>query len=162
MRSSRNSLARFSDSGLLLLVIEGAADRVMGVVRLDDQIGDGELDLVGPQLSGFRLRRQPEAFAEIEQDIGRLADDPLAIAQEGRGEGGRGDVRAVPQAHQFAGAALARHVDIVGAGLLQRQSDEFAAPLDARPVVQLVGHAGSLLFRSAGQHRSVPGDKCME
>ena len=125
---------------------------MVGVVRFDHQIGDGELDLVGPQLRGFRLRRQAVTFAEIEQDVGGLPDQPPAVAQEGRGEGRRGDVAAVPQAQQRLGAVLARHVDIVGTGFLQRQADEFAAPLDAGPVVKLVGH-GSSSAGSVGDHR---------
>ena len=35
---------------------------------------------------------------------------------------------------------VARHVDIVGAGLLQRQAHELAAALDPRPIVELVTH----------------------
>src|SRR5207253_10553369 len=37
-------------------------------------------------------------------------------------------------------ASPARHVDIVGAGLFQRQPDEFAAALDRGPVIELVAH----------------------
>jgi hypothetical protein len=37
-------------------------------------------------------------------------------------------------------AAVAGDVHVIGAGILQRQADELAAPLDAAPVVKLVGH----------------------
>ena len=37
-------------------------------------------------------------------------------------------------------ASPARHVDIVGAGLFQRQPDELAATLDRGPVIELVAH----------------------
>jgi hypothetical protein len=36
---------------------------------------------------------------------------------------------------------LAGDIDIVRAGRFQRQADEFTAPLDARPIMQLIGHA---------------------
>ncbi len=42
----------------LLLVIEPAGDRMMGVVNLDHEIGDGELQLMRPQSPGFVARRQ--------------------------------------------------------------------------------------------------------
>ena len=90
------------------------------------------------------LAARPQAFAEIEQDVGGLADDHLAVAQEGRGEGGGGDVHIVPQAHQRPRAVVARHVYIVGAGFLQRQADEFAAPLDTGPIVEFIDHGSSL------------------
>jgi len=54
----------------------------MGVVNFRHEIGNGELQLVHPQLSGFRLRRQPVARAEIEQDVGGLPDHELAGFEE--------------------------------------------------------------------------------
>src|SRR5262249_26466408 len=37
-------------------------------------------------------------------------------------------------------SALAADIDVVGACLLEREADEFAATLDLRPVVELVAH----------------------
>jgi hypothetical protein len=51
---------------LLLLIIEPARDRMVGVVNLDDEIGDGELELMRPKPSLFVARRQIQARAEIE------------------------------------------------------------------------------------------------
>ena len=44
-------------------------------------------------------------------------------------------------AEHGGGELAARHIDIIGAGFFQRQTDEFAAPLDLRPVVKLVTHS---------------------
>ena len=55
-------------------------------------------------------------------------------------------------------SALARDVDIVGAGLLEREPDEFAPPLDGRPVIQLVSHgfasAAVVYFRHSDREAS--------
>ena len=58
----------------LVFVIQRDADRVMGVVRLVDQVGDGELQLVRPQAPLLRARRQAVARAEEQQDVRGLAD----------------------------------------------------------------------------------------
>jgi hypothetical protein len=54
-----------------------------------------------------------------------------------------GKGRMVPyleRGHQQIDAAIAaRHVDVIGARFFQRQSYEFAAALDRRPVIQFVG-----------------------
>ena len=41
--------------GALILVIEAARDRMMGLMHLGHEIGDGELQLVRPQPSGLVL-----------------------------------------------------------------------------------------------------------
>src|SRR5262249_24072487 len=53
--------------------------------------------------------------------------------------------------HRRDALALARDVDVIGASLLKRETDEFAAALDGRPVVELVTHvqpAGALCASS--------------
>ena len=51
---------------LLLSVIQADCDRVMHVVHLRDEIGDGELELVCPQTGRFVLRHQPQnAYLEL-------------------------------------------------------------------------------------------------
>src|SRR6185437_3088137 len=50
--------------GPLILVIEAAGDRMMGIMCLDHEVGDGELKLVRPEASGFAGRRQAVARAE--------------------------------------------------------------------------------------------------
>ena len=69
---------------------------MVDVVRLDHEVGDGELDLVGPEPTGLGLRREAVALAEIEEDVGALADDALAVDQERRRKGGRLDLRILP------------------------------------------------------------------
>ena len=105
-----------------------------------------------PQPARLVARRQPEARAEIEQDVGGLADDELAGLEERRRERRARDARAVDELHHRRHAALAapaRHVDIVGAGLFQRQAHELAAPLDRRPVVELVAHLSAPMDATA-------------
>ena len=111
-------------------------------MHLGDEIGDGELQAVGEPAQRFVLRREAEFRPEIEEDVGHMRDDQRAVLQERRREG---DVRfgcALHERHHLIGAAtgLARDVDIVRAGLFQRQPHEFSAPLDAVPVVKFVGH----------------------
>ena len=71
-----------------------------------------------------------------------MRDEDVAVAQERRREGGER-----PLAHQgrhrldaAPGPMAARDIDIIGARLLERQADEFAAALDAGPVEEFVGH----------------------
>ena len=40
----------------------------------------------------------------------------------------------------LAGAMASGDVDVIGAGVLEREADELAAPLQARPVEEFVGH----------------------
>src|SRR5205823_1899446 len=47
---------------------------------------------------------------------------------------------ALDQLGDRAIAALARDIDVIGACLLQSEADEFAAALDAGPVIELVAH----------------------
>ncbi len=119
---------------------------MVGVVRLDQEVGDGELQLVGPQPAGIIPWRQTQGVAQEQQDVGALGDQPAAGLQERRRE--RRHVRPLHQRHHrrdalAVGGRTARHVDIVGARRLQRQPHELAAPLDGGPVVELVSHARS-------------------
>src|SRR5262245_9060334 len=130
----------------LFFVVEIAGDRVVGVVDQHDEIGDGELQLMHPQPPCLVARRQPQPRTEIQQNVGGLADHQLAGAQERRRKGWPFDPVSVDELHHRRHAALAaaRHVDIVGAGLLQGQPHELAAALDRRPVVELVAHRSDL------------------
>ena len=73
---------------LLVLVIEAHADRMVGVMRLVDEIRDGELYLVRPQPARRVLWREPVLRAEIEQDRRRLADEKVAGPRKGGAKGG--------------------------------------------------------------------------
>jgi hypothetical protein len=121
----------------------------MGVVDLDEEVGHGQLQLVGPQPPCRIARGQAQPPTEEEKDVRRLSDDLPAGAQERRRERRAFEVLVVqdPGHRRHAAAAglgLQGHVDVVGRGFLERQADEFAAPLDAGPVVELVAHAGVL------------------
>src|SRR5262245_2051063 len=104
----------------------------MGVVDLDHEVGDGKLQLMGPQASGLVAGNKPKPWAEVEQDVRGLGDDELAGLEERRRERGTLRARVVEQLlHRgyAAFAGTARHVDVVGARLFQRQADELAATL---------------------------------
>ena len=115
---------------------------MVGVVNFLHQIGDGQLQLQRPEPIGFAARHQPQARPEIVQDQRGLRDHQLAGLEKRRRIGRTLDPRAIHELrHRVpAVAAAARHVDVVGAALLQRQADELAAALDFRPVVKLVAH----------------------
>ena len=117
----------------LVLVIKIRRDRVVGVVDLDDEVGDRQLQAVGVEAERLVRRREAELRAEISEDVRHMRDDDLAVAQE-RGREGR--ERLVPhQRHHrvdaASGPSLTRDVDVVGAGLLEGEADEFAAARDS-------------------------------
>src|SRR5436190_8282384 len=60
----------------------------------------------------------------------------------------------IDQFIDHAVAAPARDIDIVGARLLQREADKFAASLNPRPVVKLVAHGRSAPLSSSRVSRS--------
>src|SRR5499433_2051368 len=88
---------------LLVLIVERGSERMMGVVDLRYKISDGELELMQPQSSRFRLRRKPVAAAEIEQDIGGLSDHELACLEVWRRKWRR--VALLQHPHHRGGAA---------------------------------------------------------
>src|SRR5688572_30751570 len=93
-----------------------------------------------PQPPLFVPWRQAEARPEIVQDVRGLRDCQLAGFENRRSEWRMFLALAPDQLVNHAIAALARHVDVVGARLFQRKPDEFAAPLNFRPVIKLVAH----------------------
>src|ERR1041384_8172435 len=110
--------------GDLLLEIEPACHRVMRVVDFDDEVRDGELQLMQPQPLGLVLRGEPKPRAEPVQDQRGLRDGGLAGLQDRRGERRMLLVFAIDQPIDRAIAALARDIDVVGARLFQREPDE--------------------------------------
>ena len=108
---------------------------MVAVVHFDDQVGDGQLQLMRPQAARLVVRHQPQARPEKQQDVGGLADQQIASLQVGRRERRAAHSLVFQEVHQrrqthAAVRRAARDIDIIGAGLLQRQPDEFAAPLD--------------------------------
>ena len=130
-------------SCLLVLEIEVGRDRVMRVVNLRDEIRDRELQPMGEDAACLILRREPELGAEIVENVGDMRDDDLAVAQERRREGGLRRAAFEFRRHALyaaSGAVLPRHIDVIGAGCLERETHELAAPLDARPIIELIRH----------------------
>jgi hypothetical protein len=69
---------------------------MMRVVHLVHEVGDRELELVGPEAGALLPRRQPMPVAQVLKDGGGLTDQPPAVPQEGRREGRPGDVLRFP------------------------------------------------------------------
>src|SRR5438067_3902476 len=118
---------------------------MMGVVDLQHEIGNGELELVHPQFSGLRLRRQPVTGAEVEQDVGGLPDHQRTRFQKRRREWRRTLAPLHHFHHRAHAIAAARDVAVGGTGVLEREADIFAAALDEGPVIELVAHWRSLM-----------------
>src|SRR5947207_2768578 len=107
----------------------------MCVVRLVDDIGDRQLQLMRPQPPGFVARREAESPPEVKQDVRGLRDEHVTVFEERRGER---QVRVPDSVHQplhrWHAAAPARDIVIFGASLLQGETYEFTAALDTRPI----------------------------
>ena len=98
------------------------------------EIGDRQLQLMRPEPAGFGGRGEVVTRPEIEEDIGGLADQQLPRSQKRRGEGRMLDLLAVEQAqHRTLATRFPGDIDIVGPGLLQRQANKLATPLNRRP-----------------------------
>ena len=141
-----------------ILVIELAAERMVRIVDFLDEIGHRELQLVQPEPVRLQAWRKLQARAEIEQNLGGLCDHQLAGLEERRREGRALLAAAVHHRHHFIHAGFRpRNVVVSGAGILQRQTHEFASALDLRPIKQLVAHGiTSLPFRGASFARVAP------
>src|SRR6267143_4764095 len=144
----RGAALRF---GLLVLVVEGAPDRVVRVVRFDQPVGDGELELVRPDPGCLAFRHEAVARREPEEDVRSLRDHQLPRFQKWRSERQTSVGFAFHEAHQRRNAALRqpRDVHVVGARYFQCEPHEFSAALDRGPVIELVAH-GVLLQEMSG------------
>src|SRR5256885_1757447 len=83
--------------GALILVIQTRGDWVVRIVRLIDDIGDRQLQLMRPQPTGFVARREAESPAQIKQDVRSLRDEYVTVFEKRRGKGW---VRTGGSAHQ--------------------------------------------------------------
>lgn len=70
----------------LVFVVQARRDRMMGVVRFDDEVRKCELELMRPQAARVPLRSKTVAFTEEEQDVRGLPDQAVAGLQERRRE----------------------------------------------------------------------------
>src|SRR5690606_20741575 len=102
-----------------------------------------------PQPSRFLAGSESMSSSEKEQDVRRLGDHQPGSGLEIRWcKGNRVWMHTIEGSVQrFLAAALLlrkpRDIDVGDTGLLEREPDEFAAPLNGRPVVQLVGDLGT-------------------
>ena len=107
------------------------------------QVSDGQLQLQRLHPPRCGLRHQIQRRAEEVQDRGNLRNDLATGLQERRREGLRAFAVALQERLHHRIAVHPRHVDVVGAGILQRQAHELAAALDAGPVIQRVLHGSA-------------------
>src|SRR5467141_2448802 len=138
----RGAALRF---GLLVLVVEGAPDRVMRIVNFDKPVADRELELVRPDPGCLAFRHEAVARREPEEDVRGLRDHQVSRFQERRCEG-RALLRfASQELHQRRHALLgkSRDVQVIGTRFLESKSDEFSTALYRGPVIELVAHESS-------------------
>lgn len=90
--------------------------------------------------------REPELRRQIQEYVWRLAEEEVAVAEDGRGEGGRvGGVAGVGGGDEgcegFHAGFLVEvaGVRVGGAGFFEAEADEFAAAGDGGPVEEFVG-----------------------
>jgi len=97
---------------------------MVGVVDLDDEVGERQLQLVDPELAGSVPRREVQLRPEVQQDVRRLPDEEAARLQERRRERRPRDVVALEESRQRRDAAALlfrdqRDVAVVRARLLE-------------------------------------------
>ena len=136
MPQQAEMLARSRQMGSLTLALRSIAD----IKGNETQVADGQLQLVRVQPAALAVRHQAERRAEMVEDGCGLRDHQPASFEERRGKRQRAVVGAVEKTHDGVVTLFARHVVIVGAGILQCQPHEFAAAPDAGPVIQFVAH----------------------
>ena len=121
---------------------------MVGVVDLADEVGDRELDMARLGAQRLVAGHEAEPRSEEGEDVRGLRHDGAPDPHERRREGQRAPLLPVEEVQHRRRAALRpRDVDVVGAGLLEREADELAAALDHRPVVEVDAQAGLLRHR---------------
>ncbi len=116
----------------------------MRVVRfVAEAVEGGERELVDAVDGVCVVGRAGEAEfrREVEEDVGRLAEEEVAVAEDGRGEGGRvrggagggvGD-EGFEERHVGFGVCVAE-VEVGGVGFFEAEADVLAATGDGGPV----------------------------
>ena len=106
---------------------------MVGVVDLADEVREGELDLVRLGAQRLVVGHEAEARRQEGEDVRGLRHDGVADLHERRRERQRARLLALEEAHHRRQPvlALARDVDVGGAGLLEQQAHELAAPWNA-------------------------------
>ena len=118
-------------------------------MRFHYGVGDGQLDLMHAEPLRLVFWRKAEFRPEMQQDGRGLADDDIAVTQEGWRERWGHRRRVVGDAIHRVVTVFSRNIAIFGAGILECQPDEFAASLNAGPVIEFVNHATQMQFGRA-------------
>ena len=134
-------------------------------MRLITPIQRRERDLIDPQPLDLVLGHQSQFRAEVEQDVGCLAQQQgfAGFALAGDAQGGRGERRGVAvcvgglRAEDGvdgggAGGGGVGQVGVGGLGYFEGEADVFAAAGDGGVVEEFVGGVGAGLFGGGGGH----------
>lgn len=160
---------------LLVLVEEADGNGVMAVVDLAREAVEGREHERVEAVDGvlvdivLGLGREPQAGSQVHEDVGRLAQDQVAVPQEGRRQVRRvrlvAHVLLADHGHDRLGAAavlgrLLRRVGVLGPGFLEEEAHVLAAAGDPGPVDELVGDAllGGLLALGGGHGGGCGGE----
>src|ERR1035441_6952323 len=118
-----DKLLRSPASGRLLLrIVQAAAQRMMSVVNLNDEVRHRQLQLMYPEPARGIARHEMQGRTEKQQDIGGLPDQLPPSLQKRRRERRSRDIGTLEKSLErgHAAAALGRHqgnVNVPGAGL---------------------------------------------
>ena len=139
MRLAMKSAERNFALAALVLVIQSGRDRMVRVVRLDDEVGERQLELMRPEPARVRFWCKAVPVPEEWPDVGGLPDEAPPRLEEW-GCKWRACLRGVvhQREHPLLAAPGAGNVDVRRAGFLERQPHEFATTLDRRPIEELV------------------------
>src|SRR5258708_36004243 len=116
---------------------------MMGVMNFKNKIRHGQLQLMHPEPSGFRLWCQPMARSEIEQDVGGVPDQKFTGFEKRRSKWRRAASR-LDHLHHRPHAMLPRDIGVTRTDLFHREADIFAAALNGGPGLELIPHRASL------------------
>ncbi len=114
----------------------------MRIVRLLDDVGDRQLELVGVKAARLVVGHETVTRPEVEKNVRGLRDDERSRSEERRCE--RAEPRRMQELHHRLhpapfGLGAARDVDVGGVCLFEREANELSPPLNRRPIKELVG-----------------------
>jgi hypothetical protein len=135
----------------LVLVVEVRGKRVMSVMDFGHHIGDRQLQPVRDVAQVFVGGREAELRAEVEQDVGGLRYEQIAVAQERRCEWRAGFALAFHDGQHCTRSltlrfVAARHFDVVRARFFECEPHEFPATLQTVPIVEFKAHRSILCW----------------
>jgi hypothetical protein len=118
---------------------------MMRIVNLRNEIGDRQLQLMGPQPTRLCARRQTVALPKEQKDIRGLADDKAAGSEKRRREWRARDRLPIEKLQHGRDATsfpfrAPRKVGIIGTCLFEGQAHELAPSLNGRLIIELIAH----------------------